>query len=155
MPSPRPQPKTHGSVTLTKGFRVSVAPSYLPDHSEPQNGKFVFGYRVTIRNESERPAKLLSRRWVINDAHARQREVIGEGVVGLQPVIQPGEAHSYSSFCPLPTVWGTMEGSYTMQSDNGSRFDIEIGRFYLLSPDALDTPPEEPKEDSEDPPEKA
>jgi len=135
----RPAPKTLGSVTLTKGFRVSVSPRYLADHSEPVASRYVFSYRIRITNGSQAAAKLVSRRWLITDGGGVIHTVEGEGVVGQQPVIGPGETHEYTSFCPLPTPWGTMEGAYTMQptSDPTKEFDIEIGRFYLLTPDSI------------------
>jgi ApaG protein len=136
----KPAPLTQGSVTLTRGFRVSVSPRFELDHSDPFEPRYVFSYRIRIRNESAIKAKLIARRWVITEANGKIHEVRGEGVVGLQPELGPGQSHDYSSFCPLPTPWGTMEGSYTMQEckpdgSHGEQFDIEIGRFYLLSPD--------------------
>jgi ApaG protein len=129
-----PTPKIASSVTLTRGFRVAVAPSYLADHSEPESGRFVFGYRIRITNESGRRARLVSRRWLIMDAEGERQEVQGEGVVGQQPLLEPGQSFAYASFCPLPTTRGTMEGAYIMQGDGGEVFEIEIGRFYLLGP---------------------
>jgi ApaG protein len=122
-----------GSVTLTEGIRIAVAPFYLAEQSEP--GRCVFGYRIRITNDSERRVRLLSRHWVIVDADGERHEVRGEGVVGRQPTLAPGESHSYSSFCPLPTPWGTMEGEYTMTTDDGKLFQVAIGRFYLAAPD--------------------
>jgi ApaG protein len=130
----RPTPKTVSSVTLTRGFRVAVAPTFLPEHSEPEAERFVFGYRIRISNESGRRARLVSRRWLIEDEEGERQEVQGEGVVGQQPVLEPGQTFAYSSYCPLPTPRGTMEGAYTMQGDGGETFEVEIGRFYLLRP---------------------
>ncbi|MFN0131095.1 MAG: Co2+/Mg2+ efflux protein ApaG [Phycisphaerales bacterium] len=131
-----PAPNTTGSVTLTNGFRVAVSPQYLPDQSAPDAGKYVFAYRIRITNESERAAKLLWRRWRIVDAEGRERKVEGEGVVGAQPEIVPGETFTYASYCPLETPWGTMEGAYTMVAlnDPDERFEIEVGRFFLIGP---------------------
>ena len=129
-----PTPRTASSVTLTRGFRVAVAPSYLPEHSEPEAGRFVFGYRIRVTNESRQRARLLGRRWLIVDDAGERQEVQGEGVVGQQPTLDPGQTFVYSSFCPLPTPKGTMEGAYTMQADGGATFEIEIGRFFLLGP---------------------
>lgn len=129
-----PTPKIASSVTLTRGFRVSVAPSYMPEHSDPLGGRFVFGYRIRIRNESGARARLVTRRWLIVDGDGERQEVQGEGVVGQQPYLEPGQSFAYSSFCPLPTARGTMEGAYTMRTDGGDEFDIDIGRFYLVGP---------------------
>ncbi|MBL9030384.1 MAG: Co2+/Mg2+ efflux protein ApaG [Phycisphaerae bacterium] len=133
----RPAPSTTGSVTLTHGFRVAASPQYLNDQSAPDAGKYVFGYRIRITNESERAARLLWRRWRIVDADGHERVVEGEGVVGVQPEIPPGESYSYTSYCPLSTAWGTMEGVYTMArlDEPDERFEIEIGRFFLIAPD--------------------
>lgn len=134
----RPAPQTTGSVTLTRGFRVSVSPRFEPRHSDPAEPRFVFSYRIRIRNESNLRAQLLSREWLITDANGQSHRVQGDGVVGHQPDLAPGQGFEYSSFCPLPTEWGTMEGSYTMQVINpdgslGDQFQIEIGRFYLMA----------------------
>lgn len=134
----RPAPKTLGSVTLTSGFRVSVAPRYLPDHSDPAASRFVFAYRIRIANSGTKAAKLLRRRWLITDGNGELQTVEGEGVIGQQPVIEPGATHEYTSFCPLSTPWGTMEGAYIMQPEGGGAddlFEIEVGRFYFLTPD--------------------
>lgn len=118
-------------MTLTNGVRVSVSPSYLAEQSDPETERFVFGYRIRISNESARRLRLLTRRWVIVDADGELAEVEGDGVVGQQPVLAPGETFTYSSFCPLETAWGTMEGSYTFEAEDGARVEARIGRFYL------------------------
>lgn len=130
----KPAPKTLGSVTLTRGFRISVSPRYMPEHSDPSEPRYVFAYRIRIANQSEVAAQLLSRRWVIVDGNDRSHTVEGEGVVGQQPVLAPGQVHEYSSFCPLPTPWGTMEGAYLMRrlGPDGESFEIQIGRFFLV-----------------------
>jgi ApaG protein len=89
---------------------------------------------VKITNEGEAPIRLISRYWLIVDAQGRSHEVRGEGVVGQQPRIMPGESHEYSSYCPLPTMWGTMEGRYQMRRDDGTTFDATVARFYLVAP---------------------
>lgn len=119
-----------GSVTLTNGIRIAVAPEFAPERSDPSIGRYFFVYRIRITNESERRVKLLTRYWMIVDADGARHEVEGEGVVGQQPEMGPGESFEYSSFCPLPTPWGTMEGRYTMATGDGT-FDAAIGRFYL------------------------
>lgn len=136
----KPAPKTLGSVSLTHGFRVSVSPRFLAEQSDVNEPRYVFAYRIRISNESEVRAKLISRRWLITDGNGIQHAVEGEGVVGLQPELAPGEVHIYSSFCPLQTSWGTMEGAYLMETrpTDGSaprRFEIEVGKFFLMIPE--------------------
>jgi ApaG protein len=122
-----------GSEAVTHGFRVIVQPSYLLEHSDPAAGRYLFSYTITIRNESNRRARLCSRHWIIVDADGERTDVRGEGVIGETPMLAPGTAYRYSSFCPLPTEWGTMEGSYLMEADNGEAFEIAIARFYLVA----------------------
>jgi ApaG protein len=121
------------SDTLTNGFRVIAKPAFLAGESDMSANppRYVFGYRMLIRNEGDSAAQLLSRHWIIIDGHGIRREVHGEGVIGNTPMLQPGQEFEYSSFCPLETEWGTMEGSYQMMRDDGWMFDITIGRFYL------------------------
>jgi ApaG protein len=127
-------PGRGGSVTITEGIRVAVSPAFLPEHSDVEEGRYVFGYRIKLTNESSERVQLLSRRWIIIDGEGQRSEVEGEGVVGEQPVIEPGESYTYSSFCPLATPWGTMEGSYTFADQTGREFQVEIGRFFLTLP---------------------
>lgn len=134
----RPAPHTPGSVSLTRGFRVSVSPRYESEHSDPSEPRYVFSYRIRIRNESDVRAQLLSRDWKITDGRGVTHLVRGDGVVGHQPDLSPGQGFEYSSFCPLATDWGIMEGTYTMETVNsdgsrGERFLIEVGRFYLMT----------------------
>ena len=129
-----PPLRNPGSVSLTRGIRIAVAPSFSPDHSDPSIPRYTFTYRIRISNESDLRFTLLSRHWIITDADGQRHEVRGEGVVGEQPTLAPGESFTYSSFCPLPTSWGTMEGSYTLRADSGEEFDVQIGRFYLTLP---------------------
>jgi len=119
------------SDITTQGIRVGAAAFYLAEESDPAENQFVFGYNIVIANEGEAPAKLLSRHWIIIDASGRREEVQGPGVIGQTPRLEPGQAFKYQSFCPLKTNWGTMEGTYTMQRDDGEEFTVEIGRFYL------------------------
>lgn len=123
------------SDTLTHGFRVRVQPRFLPEHSNPS--RWVFSYTVTISNEGSTPARLVSRHWIITDGWGTVEEVQGPGVIGETPHLQPGEGFVYTSFCPLPTPTGTMEGSYQMVADDGSPFDIRIGRFFLADPSQM------------------
>jgi ApaG protein len=132
-------PGCRGSDVTTQGFRVQVRPAYLPEQSgegEAWKGRrYVFSYTIRVTNQSNRGAKLLSRQWIIVDADGERHEVRGEGVVGRQPDIAPGQEFEYSSYCPLQTPWGTMEGSYSMRGDGGEEFQIAIGRFYLVAPE--------------------
>ena len=131
-------PGRGGSVTISEGIRVAVSPAFLPEHSDLEEGRYVFSYRIKLANESAERVQLLSRRWIIIDGEGNRSEVEGEGVVGQQPVIEPGQSYSYSSFCPLNTPWGTMEGWYTFRDQTGREFQVEIGRFYLaMSQDAV------------------
>lgn len=124
----------HGSEATTQDVQVRVTPSYLPAQSDPDEPRFVFGYHVDIHNGSSRGLTVLSRRWVIIDGDGDRREVDGEGVVGLQPHIGPGETFHYASFVPLKCAWGTMEGEYHAQWDGGEPVTLTIGRFYLARP---------------------
>lgn len=126
-------PKARGSQTETRGLRVTVHPAFIPEQSDPNARQFLFSYRIRITNTSPAPVKLISRHWVIVDSHGEREEVRGPGVVGQQPRIEPGQSFEYSSFSQLRTPWGTMEGDYQFQRDDGSIFDAAIGRFYLVS----------------------
>ena len=121
-----------GSDTTTSGIRIQVRPKYLEEHSDPDNGRWVFAYRVNIHNDTPAPKTLRSRHWIIIDGDGQRHEVDGPGVVGLQPLIQPGESFEYGSFCPLPTSWGTMEGSYVLDDEDGVEIRALIGRFFLV-----------------------
>ena len=128
------RPKVESSCT-TRGFTVRAVPSFDPDRSSPTDRHFVFTYAITIENGGEEEARLVSRRWIITDAAGRSHTVEGEGVIGMQPTFQPGVSFQYSSFCPLPTRWGTMEGAYRMRTAAGEEFDITVARFYLVAPE--------------------
>lgn len=125
-------PSPHHSDVVTQGIRVHAAAQFLPNESEPDEKRYVYGYRVTLSNEGERPAQLLSRHWVILDGEGRRREVKGPGVIGQQPRLEPGKRFGYTSFSPLPTSWGTMEGTYTFTYDDGETFEVAVGRFMLV-----------------------
>jgi ApaG protein len=120
------------SEIVTQGIRVHAAAQFLPEESEPDEQRFVYGYRITLTNEGARPAQLLSRHWVILDAEGRRRDVKGPGVVGRTPRLETKERFSYTSFSPLATKWGTMEGSFTFRYDDDSTFDVAVGRFLLV-----------------------
>lgn len=125
--------KPHGSDTVTDSIRVRVTPSYLAAQSDPSQGKFLFAYDIHIRNEGHERARLRSRRWLIVDSDGERHEVRGPGVVGQFPDLGPGESFEYSSYCPLATSWGTMEGTYEFERENGTLFEVAVGRFYLVS----------------------
>lgn len=119
----------------TRGIVVTVHPDYLPHESNPDELRWVWSYRVEIENRSRTTVQLLSRRWLITDAHGTRREVAGQGVVGEQPIIRPGADYAYTSGCPLPTPSGIMEGSYRMVTDAGELFDVTVPTFSLDLPD--------------------
>ena len=119
------------SDTITNGIRVGATAYYLPDESIPGEHRYVFGYRIVIVNEGTAPATLRSRFWKIIDADGSIEEVRGPGVVGQQPRLAAGEGFKYTSYCPLKTEWGTMEGAYQFETDDGDAFEVKIGRFYL------------------------
>lgn len=123
-------------AATTAGLTVRVAPRYLEDQSDPARKYYVWAYQVRIENGTMSPVQLLSRHWVITDAAGRAEEVSGEGVVGVQPVIGPGQAYDYISGCPLTTASGMMEGHYTMTRGGNDRFDIAIPAFALANPKA-------------------
>ena len=122
-------------TTTTQGVTVTVTTNYLPDYSSPAQEHFVFAYRIEIRNDSSFTVKLLRRHWLIADANSTSREVEGEGVVGRQPVLEPGEGHQYVSGCNLKSGVGKMRGTYLMERvGNGERFQVEIPEFTLMVP---------------------
>jgi ApaG protein len=129
------------SDTTTDGIRIYAAAEYLPQETLPpeflaggqdKKKQFVFRYKITMRNTGATPARLLDRHWIIVDGEGQRESVRGRGVVGEFPKLGPGESYSYVSFCPLGTRWGTMEGSYTFERDDGKRFPVAIGRFFLV-----------------------
>ena len=116
---------------------VSVVTRYLPEQSQPEHQRFAFAYTITVRNNGSIPAQLLSRHWVITDGDGHKEEVRGAGVVGLQPLIEPGGEHSYSSGSVITTKVGTMQGSYLMHAEDGHEFKAIIAPFRLAVPGAL------------------
>jgi len=125
------------STATTDGIRVEVESRYLPDQSEPNAHRWLFAYTVTLMNLGSAPAKLLSRHWEIADADGHHEEVDGDGVVGHQPRIEPGEGFRYSSFCVLKTPHGAMRGRYRMVRDDGALFDADIAPFPLVIPQMM------------------
>ncbi|WP_442579199.1 Co2+/Mg2+ efflux protein ApaG [Mesorhizobium sp. ASY16-5R] len=124
---------------VTHDIEVSVEPFYLAERSDPAENRYVWGYRVTIDNQSDERVKLLSRYWHITDGKGRVEEVHGPGVVGEQPELGPGDSYQYMSGCPLPTPSGIMAGHYTMQTAAGATFDVDIPAFSLDLPDGKRT----------------
>jgi ApaG protein len=118
-------------------IKVEVDTRYIEEQSLPQQDRYVFAYTITIRNEGEVPARLLTRHWVITDANGKTNEVRGEGVVGEQPYLKPGESFRYTSGTLLETPVGAMEGSYQMVADDGEQFDAAIPPFTLSIPRTL------------------
>ncbi|AKQ45303.1 cobalt transporter [Rufibacter radiotolerans] len=119
----------------TQGVTVNVTTNYLPDYSSPAQQHFVFAYKITIENNSEFTVKLLRRHWHIFDSNNEVREVEGEGVVGQQPVLEPGESHQYVSGCNLKTSIGKMAGTYLMERlVDGKQFQVTIPEFTLIIP---------------------
>ena len=118
-------------------IRIHVATNYVDEQSEPDIDRYVFAYTITIENLSEIPAQLLSRHWVITDANGKVQEVSGDGVVGEQPKLGPGETFRYSSGAVLETPVGAMQGSYRMHADDGADFDAPIPPFTLAVPGVL------------------
>lgn len=116
---------------------VSVTTRYLAAQSQPEQSRYAFSYTVTIVNNGELPAQLLSRHWIITDGDGRVQEVRGAGVIGQQPHIEPGASHTYSSGTVMTTQVGTMQGSYQMLAEDGKRFDATIAPFRLAVPGAL------------------
>lgn len=118
----------------TRGIVVNVEPTYLGDQSTPDEDYYVWAYKVQIENTSDATVQLRTRYWRITDAQGRVQEVRGQGVVGEQPVLKPGERYEYTSGAPLSTPTGFMAGNYQMQTDDGEMFEVEIPLFSLDSP---------------------
>ena len=122
------------SNTVTRGIRIVVESFYVEERSEPLEKYFFFAYRVRISNEGGETAQLLSREWIITDSDGNVERVEGPGVVGEKPVLASGETFEYTSFCPLRTSMGSMEGGYTMQTASGETFVARIDPFTLAMP---------------------
>ncbi|HTQ81141.1 MAG TPA: Co2+/Mg2+ efflux protein ApaG [Thermoanaerobaculia bacterium] len=125
------------SDTTTRGIRVQVTSFYDAERSSPQENYYFFAYQVRISNTGGETAQLISREWVITDANGEVQKVQGPGVVGEQPVLAPGDAFEYTSFCPLTTPVGAMQGSYRMMSASGESFEAIIAPFSLAVPNAV------------------
>ena len=125
------------SDTTTNGIRIQVTTKYLSERSAPSDHDYWFAYFIRISNVGEQTAQLISRHWIITDSDGEVEEVQDEGVVGKQPVLQPGTTFDYNSFCRLKTSVGTMHGSYQMVTPEGGSFDARIAPFTLALPYAL------------------
>jgi ApaG protein len=138
-PDTRAEVRSQGTVsdTTTRGIRVEVSSTYVPEKSSPQEEEFFFTYHVRISNVGPETAQLVSREWVITNAEGEVERVKGPGVVGHQPVLQPGGSFEYTSYCPLRTPVGSMHGTYQMVTDRGDPFDAIIAPFTLSVPNAL------------------
>jgi ApaG protein len=123
------------SEICTRGIRVAARATFVPEQS--QSGEWVFAYRIRIANEGSETVQLQSRHWIIIDGHGRVEEVRGRGVVGEQPVLEPGSFFEYTSQCRLTTPVGSMNGRYQMTTQGGERFEAEIARFSLQAPNAI------------------
>ena len=124
---------------VTRKIEVQVAPKFLADRSSPENGYFFWAYTITLHNHGKETVQLKTRHWRITDAHGRRQEVRGAGVIGEEPVLQPGENYEYTSGVPLPTPSGFMVGNYGMVTATGEPFDIEIPAFSLDIPQSART----------------
>ena len=118
-------------------IEVRSAPQFIADQSNPEDDHYVFAYTITIRNTGTVAAQLISRHWIITDADDQEQGVRGLGVVGHQPLLQPGESFEYTSGCALPTPVGTMRGTYQMVAEDGTHFDADIPEFTLAIPRVL------------------
>ena len=120
--------------TTTKSIRVTVEPQYMEDRSEPSEKRFFWAYTVEIANSGKAPVQILARHWIITDQNGKREDVRGVGVVGEQPVIEPGSSFTYTSGCPLPTPSGTMVGTYQAVDGKGDTFAVAIPAFSLDIP---------------------
>jgi ApaG protein len=126
-----------GSETTTRGIRIHIRSEYVPERSSPRDSSYLFQYHVRISNVGSETAQLIAREWIITTAEGEVERVKGPGVVGEQPVLHPGQSFEYTSYCPLKTAVGSMQGSYQMVTPEGERFDAMISPFTLAVPNAL------------------
>ncbi len=136
-PNPSPLPDTMISTSNRDTIQVTAVARFIPEQSDVDANRYVFAYHITIRNTGSVTAQLISRHWIITDAEGKVQEVQGSGVVGEQPVLQPGQQFEYTSGCTIDTPVGTMKGSYQMVAGDGSRFDAPIAEFTLAMPRTL------------------
>ncbi|RDL49011.1 Co2+/Mg2+ efflux protein ApaG [Ensifer sp. M14] len=124
---------------LTRDIEVTVEPYYLEEQSDPDDSRYVWGYRIVISNHSAETVRLMTRYWHITDENGQVDEVSGPGVIGEQPLLNPGDTYEYSSGCPLDTPSGVMFGHYSMESEGGEHFNVAIPAFSLDSPGLVRT----------------
>lgn len=132
----RPSKDVPTYQAITRDIIVRVIPAFMPGQSDPVEGRYVWSYTIEIENHGAETVQLISRRWLITDAHNRTETVAGSGVVGEQPRLKPREAFRYTSACPLSTPSGDMRGSYQMLTDDGVAFEVEVPAFSLHLPGA-------------------
>lgn len=125
------------SEAVTSGVRVQVRARYSAEHSSPPQSRWFFLYTITISNEGRSTVQLINRHWTIVDGTGHTEEVHGPGVVGEQPVLEPGQRFEYTSGCPLPTPFGSMAGTFDMARRDGTRFEAEVGLFQLIRPGSI------------------
>ncbi len=143
MTTPPDQPKSASIASYeatTRGVVIRVSPNYVAEQSDPAKNRYVFAYTVDIENRGVLPVQLLSRHWIITDGHGKVEEIRGEGVVGHQPTLRPGEGFRYTSGCPLTTPTGSMRGDFQMTVNGGETFDARIPHFSLHGPEAARRP---------------
>ena len=126
-------------TAVTESIEVTVMPEFMADRSDPDEGQYFWAYTIEIVNRGNRLVQLIARRWLITDGNGKVEEVQGLGVVGEQPVLQPGESFRYTSGCPLTTPTGIMAGTYRMSDETGGSFEVEIPAFSLDLPEARRT----------------
>ncbi|WP_138431129.1 Co2+/Mg2+ efflux protein ApaG [Fodinibius saliphilus] len=120
-------------VEVSHDISVEVKPVYLEEESNPIAHKHVFAYFIKIKNMGDEPVQLVSRYWEIEDSQGKDHEITGDGVIGVQPIIQPNDSHSYNSFCVLKSFEGSMQGHYTMKREDGETIEVRIPKFLLVS----------------------
>ncbi len=125
--------KKTNSTTITSGIKINVEPEFIQEEYSLDGKRNLFSYRIEITNVGDKWAKLINRHWIVIDADGKKDEIKGAGVVGYTPELSPGASFTYTSYCSIDTEWGTMEGSFEMQRNNGERFKAMIDRFYLVS----------------------
>jgi ApaG protein len=121
---------------ITRQIEVTVEPNFMPGRSSPEKSQYFWSYTIVITNSGQETVQLRTRHWIITDASGRKQDIRGEGVVGEQPVLAPGESYEYTSGVPLPTTSGFMTGRYQMVTESGEQFEIEVPTFSLDSPDS-------------------
>ena len=125
------------NITITDNIHIQVSTKYIEEHSNPDQLRWVFSYKVHIHNKSSITVQLLKRHWIITDGFGEVEHVKGDGVIGKQPILRPNEVHEYVSGCPFPTSIGSMKGSYQMKDETGRIFDVQISEFLLATPNAF------------------